>query len=328
MKDLEIIKNTALDIAGLPKGVVADIAKFDSHYAVVVASKALVDGHAFCLPGSMALIDSKHNQFNIFGIETPELKVLVIMDKTIDLSIGITKEDLNFFEDLEKFEIVCNLRNLELDIDEIFRPIGSLINSLVVSENASTVEFQSAVNGKSIFVKKGSNRHKFIEGKADFFSDPFDFLASREVTVRMDMIEHYSAAKDSNPYLYMFEKLNYNTLGTCLTIFANADMKMIAKKALELREKYVCKITEDNYWYNFEEPTSIISKFEDIDWDLVEQVVSKNKNKEESFQDIAEAISVEAHSGGWGEYTVHVFFMFYLLLEQDKVDFIKSSFNL
>jgi hypothetical protein len=321
--------NAALDIAGLPKGVVSDIMKFKTHYVVVVVAKALIDGtRAFCLPGSMALIDNKNNQFNIFGIKTPELNVAVILDKTIDPTIGITKEDLEYFKNLDDFEIVCNLRNWTFDsAEEIFRPIDSLINSEPVTSNDSVVEFKSAVNGKSIFVRKGSNRHKFIKGESDFFEDPFDFLATKDSTIRLDMIEHYASSKNFSSYYYMFDKLQTNTLGTCLTIFSNDNMRDIAKKAIEIRSRIESPFSEDEYW-DFEEGTPRISSYKNIEWDNFEKALSVAKDNEKSFNECIKFLAVEAEPASWGPYTVHIFFMFYMLLEQDKVDFVKSSFNL
>ena len=324
----EILKNTMLDIAGLPKGVVAGIAKFKTHYAIVVSHKALVKGKSFCLPGSMALIDGKNNSFLIFGVKTPEHKLLVILDKTIDLEAGITKEDLEYFKNLEDFEIVCNLRNLNLEPDEVFRNLTSLINSEPVEANKAYIEYKSAVNGKSVFVKPGSNRHKFIKGEADFLDDPFDFYNCRDTTVRVDQIEHYALAKGTNSFLYMFDKINSNTLGACLTIFSNENMRDIAKKAIEIREEITSSFTSDAYWYEFEELSPRLSKYSDIDWEKVKTAISKAKNTDAGFNSVSALIAVECESSTWGPYAVHVFFMFYLLLEQDKVEFIKNSFNL
>lgn len=321
-----IIKETAIDIAGLPKEVVAEVAKFKTHYVVLVDGTTKVNGSFFALPGNMALIDSKNNYFNIFGIETPETKVLVVIDKTINGAI--TKEDLEFFKDLDQFSIVCNMRNLELEPDEVFRPIDTLLNSEISSDNGSYVEIKSAVNGRSIYVKKDSNRYKFIRGESDFFDDPFDFYATKDMSIRIDNIEHYAGIKGENSYTYLVQRFETNPLGACLTLFENKNMKEIASKAIDIRTRVNCKIEEDSYWNDFIEPSPRLSTYSEIDWKLVEKNLVKAKNNEEDFNDIVYSLAVEADSSNWGPYTVHVFFMFFMLLEQERVDYIKSAFNL
>lgn len=324
------IQDAMLDLAGLPKGVLAKTEKFDDVYVTVVAEKHYVDeNRRFCLPGAMVLED-RENVFSLFGVSAPEFKAIVVLDKTIDLEKGITKEDIEYFKNLDDFKISCNLRMVELDVEDIFRPLESLIhNSEPVSSNEGFVEYKSAINGKSVFVKQGSNRHRFIKGQTDFLDDPFDFYVHRDVTILPNEVEHCASIKGTNEFIYMFDRLNDNTLSACISLFSSSpNMKEIAKNAIRLRETVSSSFSAEVYWDEFEEQPARLSKFSDINWDTVAIALRKAKDTDAGYNSVSHLIAVDADAYSWGPYTVHIFFIFYMLLEDDKIEFIKNTFNL
>jgi hypothetical protein len=325
-KMLAVIKEASLNVVGWPASFPSGIKEFKSH-TVIVTNGNTDDLGTYCLPGAIYLKD-KGADYRAFGLSTNDRKILIVQGYPTE---EITDEDLEYFKDLSGFQIYSSMLQKELYYNELFRPVGTLLKRAVEvrDEVDGVLTYISSMSDRPVYIKAGSNRHKFIEGKSNFLEDPMDFYAVKDRIVQPDSIEYSATQRGELVWNVLYNRIEDNTIPACLTLLTIPGVRYIMEHAIELRKTTPTKMAEDLYWNLADEPEPLIDSHNDIDWDDVKTKLSEvKKNDEEGLCELIQLISHKSDPSEAGLYSSYIFLMFYMLLPENKVDFIAKAFNL
>jgi hypothetical protein len=322
---LNILKDSVLQVLGMPLQLETSIRKFSTHTLVLINGTS-ANGRAYVLPGSRFMSSGNDAQLRFFGIEFDNQKILVVQDVTI--SDAIMEDDENYFQDLNDFTFICNMKHQNLSIEELFRPLGSLISDQPKSKHGNILEYKTAISSSPVFVREGSNRAKFISGKSDFFDDPKDFYCAKSAFMSPDKLAHSAGIRELGVEEYILELLTNDTIPAAISLLVDNDMRAFVSNVIRLRELVPSKITLDTYWEGCEDSDRGIATFSRLNWKDIQEQLTEARDTTDSYSDISQHIVVESSPSNWHLFTSAVFWNFYLLLDKSKVDFIRSTFNL
>lgn len=325
---LDTIKNSVLSVCKIPVGVESFSKEFSTH-TVILLSGDKIGETKYLLPAHRKMYREKY-EYPVFGLRALNRDILVIQDMYSEPGETLSDADADYFADLNDFEFYDTMRHKDLTTDDLFLPLNSFISTKPTDKICNNVLlFTSAVHAGSVYVKEGSNRHKFITGQADFLDDPYDFFTTRDTLIDPSMIE--TSAKSRNIYVEQLlpQRLTDNPLKACMTLFLNKNIWETACQAIRIRKSTKSKFTVDTYWGECEDPhRGVPANYKAIRWDLVEQAAKDIDNSNKGYQEIASLIMIDETVDSWSQYNLAVFMTFWLLLSDETIDFISNSFEL
>lgn len=325
---LKTINDAVLSVCKIPDGVKSDIKEFSTHILVLLNGDSL-NGRRYLLPAHRKIYRDKY-EYSVFGLRAVNKNILVVQDTYSTVGEPVPEDELDYFSDLNNFEVYDTMRHKTVELDDLFMPINSFVSAKPVDKIGSNIlVFQSAVHAGQVYVKEGSNRHRFIMGESDFLNDPYDFFTSRDKLIDPSVIE--ASARNRNLYVEQLlpQRITENPLKACMTLFLNANIWETAKQAIRIRKSVKSKFTVETYWGECEDPhRGIPSHHRAINWVLVEQTANSIDNNNKGYQQLASLLMLEHGQDAWSGYNLGVFMTFWLLLSDETIDFISNSFEL
>lgn len=325
---LDTIKESALAVCKIPDGVISNIKEFSTHTLLLLNGDHL-GGKKYLLPAHRKMYREKY-EYAVIGFKAVNRNILVVQDTYAEIGEPITDEDMDYFADLNNFEFYDTMRHKDLEADNMFLPLNTLISDRPSDKIGNNILlFNSAVHSGHVYVKEGSNRHRFITGQSDFLNDPLDFFTTRDTLIDPSLIE--VSAKSRNLYVEQLLPLRVteNPLKACMTLFLNKNIWSTVCHAIRIRKSVKSKFTETTYWGECEDPhRGLASNHRSINWDLVAQKAKDIDNNLKGYQELAELVMLEEGLDAWSGYNLGVFMTFWLLLSDETIDFIANSFEL